>query len=396
MAKSIEVLIIVEAEIATTRIVERVVATCAVHGIRYSKRLLADLNEEDFAADKLPLFIRCADPLSVVWMRALAEADRGYAYYIDDNFWHIGGTSEIADYYRHPVVRSSLEYAVRNARIVITSSHELAQFLQRFTKRVALLPAPFDFSLVQGIDVPPTDEIRIGFAGSTSRVDDLELIAPVIASTLERLPSVVFEFAGAMPRGVSIGDRVRFFPYVGDYELYVRFQQQRNWAIGLAPLIDNVANRCKTDNKYREYSGCKIAGIFSDIPPYSEVIEDRVTGLLVDDRASSWLHAINELVSDAELRSKIASHAYNDVRNRCDLDRVAEQWSILFRSLYTRRPLTSRMLRPALRGTAHTWARVQSWRLQLAMAHQAGGSSLVAKRIAGRLMRALPRMVRQK
>jgi hypothetical protein len=231
--KELDILMVIEGEIATTYLIEQILTACADHGIRYRKQFLDKLRVADIKPNTIPLFIRCADPLLESWVELLTEAQHPYLFYIDDNFWEIKGKSPLARYYQHPLVRHSLEYAVSNADTIITNSKELASFILRFNDRIKVLPAFFDFDVIEGITAQPTDEIRIGFAGSPSRVDDLDIISPIINPILDRYPSVVFEFAGVFPKGVNASDRVRFFPHVTDYREFIRFQAGRNWAVGL-------------------------------------------------------------------------------------------------------------------------------------------------------------------
>ena len=60
--------------------------------------------------------------------------------------------------------------------------------------------------------------------------------------------------------------------------------------------IDHEGNRAKTDNKYREYGAFGCAGIYSGIPPYTQVVTDLVTGYLVENIENAWLLALNELI----------------------------------------------------------------------------------------------------
>ncbi|MFA5898727.1 MAG: glycosyltransferase [Hyphomicrobium sp.] len=385
-----EVLIVVEADIATTQIIEQIVAACASHGVGYKKRQLKELCADDFQPQILPLFIRCCDPETVLWTRALKNAGRSYIYYIDDNFWKITGGTAVAEYYRHPRVRKALEFTVKNARFVVTSSAELARFLSRLNERVVVLPASFDFTLVDGVTCEPTNEVRIGFAGSTSRAADLDVIAPIIESTLHTFRDVVFEFAGAMPNGISAGPRVRFFPYDGDYGRYIKFQRQRNWAIGLAPLFDHDANRCKTDNKYREYSGCGFAGIYSNIPPYADVIEDGVTGLLVGNDPAAWMAAIERLIERPLERSTIAANAGRDVRQRYQLSHVAPQWAEFLLGVAKEQGGQRKRVQPAALALRRRFARLNSMLMRIDVVYESGGLSLLFNRLARKILRAPP------
>lgn len=327
------VLMVIEGEIATTHLIERILLACEPYGVCYRKQLLSALTIQDFCPNTIPLFVRCGDPALEHWIDLLHRAKHPYLYYIDDNFWRIQGDSPLALYYQHPIIRHSLEFAVTHANGVLTNSDELAFFLARFNKHIQVLPAFFDFSLIEGCIRQSSEEVRIGFAGSPSRVDDLKLIQPVIAPILNLFPNAVFEFAGVMPHGVEQSERVRFFKHMSSYSEFVRFQAGRNWAIGLAPLVDNEANRCKTNNKYREYGACKIPSIYSNIKPYTKSVTQGVTGLLVDNSTEAWIAAVNCLVTNSFERNEIAERAYDDVRNKHCVERVSVVWANVIKEI---------------------------------------------------------------
>ncbi|MDX8437982.1 glycosyltransferase [Mesorhizobium australafricanum] len=383
---SAEILVIIESEFATTHLIDQVMKACGAHGIRYRTRLLGKLQESDFDSSTIPLFVRCADPLVLTWTQALVDANHPYIYYIDDNFWRIPGNTPLAEYYRHPSTRKSLEFAIANALAVAVNSVELGKFISTFNKNIVLLPTFFDFSLIDGVHPPHTDEVRIGFAGSLPRIDDLDLVSQLVAPILEKFPQVVFEFAGVLPRGVAVGERVRFFPHVGDYKAYIRFQAERNWAIGLAPLIDNEANRSKTDNKYREYSACKIAGIYSDIPPYRGVVEQSVTGLLVDGNESSWRDALETLLEQPDRRLAMANAAYAHAKSRYDVLNVSREWASFFKSLDNAGAEKSKPLGLVGLGARKIWRKIERIKVYVTIMYKEGGIALVTQKVIKRLL----------
>jgi hypothetical protein len=318
---------VIEGEIATTHLIERILLACEPHGVCYRKQFLSALKIQDFLPNSIPLFVRCGEPVLEYWIDLLRRAKHPYLYYIDDNFWLIQGDSHLARYYQHPIIRRSLECAVTHASNVLTNSDELALFLGSFNCNIKMLPSFFDFSLIDSCVKQSTEEIRIGFAGSSSRVDDLDIVRPVIFPILDAFPNAVFEFAGVMPQGIEQSDRVRFFPHTPSYSAFVRFQAERNWSIGLAPLVDSEANRCKTNNKYREYGACKIAGVYSDLQPYKRSVMPGVSGLLVENSTEAWFAAINRLATNSLERNEIGEHAYDDVRNKHCVERVSKVWA---------------------------------------------------------------------
>jgi len=383
----VNLLVVIEAEIATTHLIEQVLKACKPHGVRYRVQFLDKLATADFTPDVLPLFIRCGDPRAYSWTQTLVEANYPYLFYIDDNFWRIVGNSPLAEYYRHPVTRRSLEFIVSNAGAVISNSQELANFLSQFNTRIAVLPTFFDFSLIQNISPQSVDEIRLGFAGSPSRADDLELISPLVGPILEKFPRVVFEFAGVMPRNTKPGDRVRFFSHTQDYAGYIRFQAERNWAIGLAPLVDHEANRSKTDNKYREYGACGSAGIYSNISPYRDVVRNAETGLLVENTPAAWLQAITELVTDHGKRAAISRAAHEDVRARYDVSRVSTAWADFFTDTRQELPQPKTGFNRQIPWRRNARQRLDRLRLNSAILYRQGGLSLIIRHIVVKLRR---------
>ena len=385
---------VIQGEIATTQLMERVLLACAAYGITFRKRHLAALRAGDFGPTTVPLFVRCDAPVLESWIDLLVRAGRPYLYYIDDNFWRIEGDSPIARHYRHPLIRRSLEHAVTNAFGVLTNSQDLASFLARFSARVQMLPTFFDFALTAGALPQETDEVRVGFAGSPSRADDLELIRPLLAPILAAHPQLVFEFAGAMPAGVLPSGRIRFFPHLSDYAGYLRFQIERNWTIGLAPLRDTEANRCKTENKYREYGACGVAGIYSDIAPYRRCVVHGENGWLVSNTPAAWRDELTLRLANRRSPLEAARRARADVFARYRVEIVAERWAQCLHQTVQRDGLPAMRPLGALAGRA----RVRRMRLgfdllrmQMADAYHQGKMPLVVKKSVKRLARlALP------
>ena len=390
----LDVLLVIEGEIATTHLIERVLLACEPHGVRFRKRFLRVLKIGDFRPNTIPLFVRCGDPAIENWIDLLNRAKHPYLYYIDDNFWRIQGDSPIARYYQHPIIRRSLEFAVTHARKVLTNSDELGVFVARFNRQVEVLPAFFDFSLIDGCIKNSSGEVRIGFAGSSSRVDDLSIIRPVIFTILDAVPNTVFEFAGVMPQGIPIGDRVRFFPHTPNYSEFVRFQVERNWSVGLAPLIDSEANRCKTNNKYREYGACKIAGVYSDMQPYKRSVQPGVSGLLVENSKEAWFSAIHHLATNRDKCVEMGEFASMDVKNRHCVERVAASWASCFKEvdhqIYAK-PSTPLIAIARRINFTKVKRKIDAFQMQVNTAHSMGGIRLVMRKSATRIFRfALP------
>lgn len=126
---NVDVLLIVEADIATTQLTEQLLSECSSLSVRYKKVYLTELDEQVLSSNALPLFVRTADPVAISWMQCLRRSNIPYFYYIDDNFWLIEGDTALAKYYQHPIIRRSLKFAVEKANVVITNSVALREFI---------------------------------------------------------------------------------------------------------------------------------------------------------------------------------------------------------------------------------------------------------------------------
>jgi glycosyltransferase involved in cell wall biosynthesis len=253
-----------------------------------------------------------------------------YAYFIDDNFWEITPDIDVrlARFFRHPATVDTLDAFVRQAAVVLTWSQPLRDYvMSRFSDIPAEFVAPgFDVAksaaLLQRQQTPTDAEdavVRIGYP-TTPRPRVSALIVPVVEHFLRAHDrSVTFEFIGWMPEALGGLPNVAFHPWIGDYDKYLEFKVSRRWHIGIAPLIGDGFEKYKTNNKYREYGGCMVPGVYSDVSPFRETVDDGRTGILVKNEAGAWIAALEKLVASPVLRLAIARAAFDDVEKNHDL-----------------------------------------------------------------------------
>lgn len=253
-----------------------------------------------------------------------------YAYFIDDNFWEITPEVDVrlARFFRHPATVDALDAFVRHAAVVLTWSQPLRDYVgSRFSDiHAEFVPPGFDVARAAALlqrHQPPRDAddavIRIGYP-TTPRPSVSALLVPVVEHFLREYGRrVTFEFIGWMPEALGTLPNVVFHPWIGDYDKYLEFTVSRRWHIGIAPLIGSGFEKYKTNNKYREYGGCMVPGVYSDVSPFRETVDDGKTGMLVENEADAWIAALDRLVKSALLRSAIARTAFDDVRRHHDL-----------------------------------------------------------------------------
>ena len=312
-------LVVADGDIATTRLVARELG--AVHPeveVRTADALFGTRFE-----GRLVVISRLCHP-SLSWLPAyLAERGIRYAYFLDDNFWELTPDVDrhLASFFNHPAVLATLDRFVRGAHRVIVWSKLLRDYLAaRFPEVDVAFAAPgVDASAIDRLlanrrasTEPHGGELRIGYP-TTRRPGVGALLSEIVAHfAASRGAAVRFEFVGWMPDELMGAAHVTLFPHVADYAAYLELVISRRWDLGIAPLVGGRFESFKTDVKYREYGACRIPGVYSRVPPYSDVV-DATTGRLADNDARAWIAALEALIESAPARDAIAAAAHEDV-----------------------------------------------------------------------------------
>lgn len=273
------------------------------------------------------------------YLQRLVAIGMPYAYVIDDNFWMLlDEQTPLHRFYQHPLVRRTLEYGLANADVVLCHSEHFRNFLLAFNPNVVIVPTTFDFSVLDGVPLPPVpDEVRIGVVANTSRSADLALIVDAVREVLRQRPGVVFEFFGYTPPELDGLPGVCSLPHMPDYAAFVRTKVSRGWLLGLAPLTPNRFAEYKTNNKLREFGACSIAVIYSDAPVYRECVQDGVNGWIVPNDTQSWVRAILAAVDDPASTREVGRRAREYVERHHRPELVAQEWLDALEPTFIRR-----------------------------------------------------------
>ena len=118
-------------------------------------------------------------------------------------------------------------------------------------------------------------------------------------------------------------------PYV-EFKKFIRTLSN---PIGIIPLDDSLFSSCKSPIKYFDYCLAGIPVICSHVPPYSDVVDDGVTGLLVYNDTHSWRNAIEQLVLSISLRKNITKQAILAIEKQHSMANSVLYWDLLFHKL---------------------------------------------------------------
>ena len=169
----------------------------------------------------------------------------------------------------------------------------------------------------QLVHLQPLPEIvvrpfTVGWAGSPGHFADLYHVAPHLQNWLDAHQDVHLaimthelaqEFFHLDP------SRFKFKPF-GSIESYLDFLGSID--VGIAPLLPTKYNKGRSDVKFLEYASCGVTGIYQNLEPYHDVVENFETGLLFST-PEDLICQLDRLYQDGRLRLKIRDQAYGFV-----------------------------------------------------------------------------------
>ena len=220
-------------------------------------------------------------------------------------------------------------YMIENCDGAITSTNQLQEELKKYQSTVLLnrnlasdelisISSQFlkDYSQV-------SDVVKIGyFSGSISHNENFELIKPAIKQLLKKYSNVQLHIVGILdiPKDMKpFGNQIVTHDYV-DWDKLPALISEVD--INLAPLVDSIFNRAKSEIKWIEAALVKVPTVASKIGAFSDEVVDGETGLLATD--DEWFDKLESLVLSLELRQKLAESAYRAVLENCTLSKKDE------------------------------------------------------------------------
>ncbi len=261
------------------------------------------------------VFCRNTEPRQAPFLAAARSRDLPLIYDLDDNLFELPNCDGLSAA-REASRQAMLEEYLRSAALVRVYSQPLADRVAALNPRVVRSFAPVNLSLVPPErETRPPGPIKIVFATSRTQDSLCEIFLPALARILERHAGrVEAHFWGFRPPQIAALPNVRHHRLICQYDRYLRRFSRAGFDIGLAPLLDDVFHRSKTNNKFREYGASGIAGIYSHNEVYSHCVQHEVSGLLVANDADNWHDAIERLIEDQALRTRIQQEARQYVR----------------------------------------------------------------------------------
>ncbi len=218
-----------------------------------------------------------------------------FIYSFDDNFLDLPlGTNGYEE--KHKEI---FEIFLKEADGLLVTTETLRSRYIEINKNIVVLPHALDERLLVrrwGLEqeMPfPKKRVVIGYMGTYTHSQDLDMVIPAIKTILDRYPDrVEFQLIGvtnSLPDELSPGlvKYIKLDPEKVDYEHFMTwFTGNVFWDIAISPLCDTKFNHSKSDVKFLDYSAIASCAIYSKCSAYEKTVEQNVTGFMVENTES--------------------------------------------------------------------------------------------------------------
>lgn len=275
---------------------------------------------------------------------------------IDDCFHSINKVNKSYDYYNteSQIGQTGLTLLAENINQsdhVFFSSRELMSFYLSLNPNYSLLPnyldMDFRYKNVEAVDwkiyakeqhcTYDDNTVVLGFFGSESHAEDLDTLENILPSIITKKNVLLGICSGrdlivhSILKKCQIPYDKFFFYDFGDIKQYPKYV--KSFDIGIAPLVHNDFNICKTPLKLMEYGALGIPYVASKIAPYQRYhLESKGVGGFLCQNHEDWMHHFELLIDDSILRKKMGSELMKYVYNNND---VSNGFISLMQSLKT-------------------------------------------------------------
>ena len=200
---------------------------------------------------------------------------------------------------------------VENATAVITGSHFLKEYAQKYNKNAHVISAPIDTAdtyLPRAVRVDDP-RIRIGWTGTAGHFENMKLLVKPLERLVADGYKMVFIQLGGGDKIHELMSSIKGLDneYVAELpwdEPKEVVKHMRQFDIGVMPLEKTEVNRGKDGWKAKEYMGCGVATVLSDWGENPYIVTNDKTGLLVDT-PEDWYQALKKLITDEGYRRQI-------------------------------------------------------------------------------------------
>jgi len=299
-----------------------------MHGGVFRIRHVYDFPQEDLQWADAVILQREADLYVLELLKKLQQLGKCVIFDIDDLLTDVPPFLSVYTHCRR--VKPYLEQALRMVDAITVPTQRLQEKMTAYNPHVYIVP-----NCAAMMPVPAqhydTDNNLVTLVVASSDTVRVDFIVPALRRLMDD-PEIHLRLVGIGPPGAFLTDAGLAVTCYDNmpYDQFHVFLASLDNAIGIIPLDDSVFSACKSAIKFIDYALTGIPAVCSAVPPYSDVVEHGVTGILVTNAVDAWYAAVKRLAHTTTARQKLAAAAQEYCRISCGLDRAADGWNEVF------------------------------------------------------------------
>jgi glycosyltransferase involved in cell wall biosynthesis len=210
--------------------------------------------------------------------------------------------------------------ALKKSDSMVVTTDTLKNHYEKYIKNVEIIP---NCLAKQWFALTPTktkrDRLRVGWIGAGQHQGDLEIINEVVKILSDRVDWI---FMGMQTEQAK--------PYIKEFHSFVSIKDYPNKMasldldIAVAPLEDNLFNRCKSNLRLLEYGVMSWPVVCSDVHPYQT---NNPPVIRCGPKTHDWITALNCLIDDEERRVSMGDQLRTWVVENYKLENWQNEWS---------------------------------------------------------------------
>lgn len=264
-------------------------------------------------------------------MQLMKRAGKRLIYDLDDNMWNLPASNPAAKVFK--MMQEGFAICAKEAHVLTVSTQSLKSAVRTaipgLKAEILITPNGVDFDLFRPSMLERDDDkVILGWGGSNTHSADIAEVWALLPDLLKRHENLYMEFIGMNPPPEIVGhERVTHRTWVPVGEWASRFSSW-SWDISMAPLEDNRFNRAKSCIKGLEAAAVGIPCLMSNVTPYHELcaLGDPELMWLLCDTKYQWKAKLEELVTNAPLRKKMADLLLKPSKQHFDMERTKNNW----------------------------------------------------------------------
>ncbi len=214
---------------------------------------------------------------------------------------------------------------------VISGNRYLADFALRYNHCVSVIPTPIDTEQYRPEGVKSENKIIIGWIGSFTTSDFLNLLENTFINLSRRFSNVKFKIIGGkicLEKICNIENK--------EWSLQEEIKELRTFDIGIMPMPENDWTKGKCGFKAILYMSMGIPCVCSPIGINREIIADGENGFLAGNE-NEWFSRLSLLIEDKELRKRMGASARNTVEKYYSVQVNAPKFVEIIGKVYNQR-----------------------------------------------------------